>query len=1030
MRLHLENFLTFDRVVMKPKPQLNVIVGPNGIGKSSVVCAICLGLGGSTTLLGRAKDLKDFVKHGKDAGFVEITLFDDKAPKHPTIRRAFSATSNSSHWTVNRRTVKAEEVKKLVNSLNIQLDNFCMFLPQDKVVEFARMNKQELLVETERAIGPKELHQHHEELSNLKKAHTHSHDDLRKKKESHRELERRNNLLQRDVERFMNKKKYEDEIMKATFKKHWLNYESSRDDLKEKRKSCKNAKVELKRIKDEYQPIKDQHKAQEGAVERYKEAERGAAMVVRRVEGRLRGLKEQLRSLEDKVDEPRQELESAKKEEAVRKRKIENLRREIEGFKKQLEELEPTESLTPKIADKNAAIRQINQSIGQINEQQQELHQEVQQQEERIRQSEVELRQMNSVWKQRLERLRQRDASTAQVIEWLQGNQHKYQQPILEPVCMSLNVRDARYVKQAEAFFSGRDFYSFVAQSEEDKEKFLREVRDSMRLKVNIVLAPNSPLTNYKPGISFQELRGYNFQQMLLDVVEAPEPVLCFFCQYQGLHHIPIAGALRPEEITRITNQLPQLRSFFTSNMRFSVKRSLYRNAVSTRSNELYSPRFLVASVDTQRKEQLEREMESCQNLLSQMRQQYQGLEAQDRDLRKDDARLRSEKTELRKIMDSHKSLRANINSRKSKLEQHQHTTFDLQEAEEKCKQAVNQIQTERVQCLGKLKGLMCDSIASTDESVKALLQVHTAEARVGFFLRQYRQMHTVYEEADQRYKALTREEQEAMERAQRMLEKAKRETGVSKPQERPEIVAEFGHFPNELEAIEDVIHELMAKAQACVGTDQSVVDEFNEREKQIKRLMAEISRMESDIETRDTCIESLKQMWLVPLKELLSQVNDRFRKYFSLHMDMEGAGEVRLDPDPDANPTFSEFDKFGVQIKVKFRDNEQLQDLNAQRQSGGERSVSTMLYLMALQGTTSCPFRVVDEINQGMDPENERRIFNLIVHSACNGAQYFLLSPKLLQNLEYSDAVAVNFVNNGSEIMPCEQWNLDKILA
>ena len=89
---------------------------------------------------------------------------------------------------------------------------------------------------------------------------------------------------------------------------------------------------------------------------------------------------------------------------------------------------------------------------------------------------------------------------------------------------------------------------------------------------------------------------------------------------------------------------------------------------------------------------------------------------------------------------------------------------------------------------------------------------------------------------------------------------------------------------------------------------------------------------------------------WLVPLKELLSQVNDRFRQYFSRHMDMEGAGEVRLDPDPDANPTFSEFDKFGVQIKVKFRDNEQLQDLNAQRQSGGERSVSTMLYLMALQ--------------------------------------------------------------------------------
>jgi structural maintenance of chromosomes protein 5 len=49
----------------------------------------------------------------------------------------------------------------------------------------------------------------------------------------------------------------------------------------------------------------------------------------------------------------------------------------------------------------------------------------------------------------------------------------------------------------------------------------------------------------------------------------------------------------------------------------------------------------------------------------------------------------------------------------------------------------------------------------------------------------------------------------------------------------------------------------------------------------------------------------------------------------------------------------------------VKFREAEELQVLNAQRQSGGERSVSTILYLVALQGVAACPFRVVDEINQ-----------------------------------------------------------------
>ena len=68
---------------------------------------------------------------------------------------------------------------------------------------------------------------------------------------------------------------------------------------------------------------------------------------------------------------------------------------------------------------------------------------------------------------------------------------------------------------------------------------------------------------------------------------------------------------------------------------------------------------------------------------------------------------------------------------------------------------------------------------------------------------------------------------------------------------------------------------------------------------------------------------------------------------------------------------------------RVKFRDEEELHVLDSQRQSGGERSVSTMLYLVALQDVTVCPFRVVDEINQGMDQYNERKIFMELVKAA-----------------------------------------------
>lgn len=64
-------------------------------------------------------------------------------------------------------------------------------------------------------------------------------------------------------------------------------------------------------------------------------------------------------------------------------------------------------------------------------------------------------------------------------------------------------------------------------------------------------------------------------------------------------------------------------------------------------------------------------------------------------------------------------------------------------------------------------------------------------------------------------------------------------------------------------------------------------------------------------------------------------------------------------------------------------------------------------------------PFRVVDEINQGMDSVNERKIFRLLVEAACQPGtpQCFLLTPKLLPDLPFKEAVRILDIMNGPEI-------------
>lgn len=50
VRVQLHNFLTYDHVEFRPGPHLNMIIGPNGTGKSSIACAIALGLNWSPSV--------------------------------------------------------------------------------------------------------------------------------------------------------------------------------------------------------------------------------------------------------------------------------------------------------------------------------------------------------------------------------------------------------------------------------------------------------------------------------------------------------------------------------------------------------------------------------------------------------------------------------------------------------------------------------------------------------------------------------------------------------------------------------------------------------------------------------------------------------------------------------------------------------------------------------------------------------------------------------------------------------------------
>ena len=159
------------------------------------------------------------------------------------------------------------------------------------------------------------------------------------------------------------------------------------------------------------------------------------------------------------------------------------------------------------------------------------------------------------------------------------------------------------------------------------------------------------------------------------------------------------------------------------------------------------------------------------------------------------------------------------------------------------------------------------------------------------------------------------------------------------------------------------------------------LLEAYEKRAQEIEETQTRIAEREQEIEILSGKITEYRKIWEPRLQVLVNRVSRKFGEAFE---SIGCAGEVSLRKGGDPGHETDDFQTWSIEIRVKFRETETLQTLTGQKQSGGERSVSTIFYLLALQELAKSPFRVVDEINQGMDPRNERLVHSRLVDAAC----------------------------------------------
>ncbi|KIK95336.1 hypothetical protein PAXRUDRAFT_25548 [Paxillus rubicundulus Ve08.2h10] len=1034
VRIQLQNFVTYDWVEFRPGPYLNMILGPNGTGKSSIACAICLGLNWSPSILGRASELSSFVKNDKETGYIEIELKGAKGQQNLVIRRNLSAKSRSSTFTLNGQSSTGKEVSIHMAKLNVQVGNLCSFLPQDKVSQFAQMTPQQLLRETQRAAGDIHLTKWHDTLISSGKELKSLQECIKGDQELLTTMEDRNAQLERDVARFQERKRIENEVSVLEVLIPVNEYHEAKERYVQAKERQRQLHARVTQLRDRNAPV---HAKLEQLAVQYKDLEKAREKKKNASKQKFQQMKAnwaQSEKLENEAEEVTNKLDGLKRSEKDRMKKIKDLHNQIQKWQHEIANPPARESLQAITEE----MRQLNSEHNKTRSRMEELQDR---QKVNIEASAAEKAKINTAMEQlqrldderhrKLENLRTWDKDHADAVAWLRNNQRRFKMEVFEPPMICCSVPDKRFTNAVEACFNANQLKMLVAQCEEDYELLNRCLNDSDEAglrkgaRINTWFRPKLEHTVIGPPMTEEELKSLGFDAYAIDKLNCPDGLLWYLKRELNMHRTAIGLDGSKVDVSKAMEAVSRLgprgegggANFIAGSVINTVQRSRYgKRAAQNMTRDVRPARNLVSSaVDPEIKRRLDQTIQEARHALEVIDEGANALAAEERGIRAEETQfkknydaLTARKQKVNEVEQHLATLSARLVTTKNKLKELENGPLPNEERAGLKKKLLDLSQKRVKIAKGYtqlIRAAIADQTAATRSGLE-FLQVGANKNALEALCQQkdegYQRALSEFEEADQVFLATKADAKEKRDISVALVRGMDREF----QDKFTKMEMDGSVHDRTVEQLRAELEIQQANLEMIMQTNPGVVEQYERRKEEIEKLTKTLNdrgkvslRLEREIKTA-------RDNWQPALESLVESIGKKFSSAF----DRIGcAGEIRISPHDD-------FDKWAIDILVKFRDKEKLQLLTGQRQSGGERSLTTILYLMSLTEEARTPFSLVDEINQGMDQRAERAVHNSMVEVTCkpDSGQYFLITPKLLPDLNYHERMKVLCVNNG----------------
>eukprot|EP01084_Bolivina_argentea_P070532 128230_1 len=471
-KMTLTNWVTFDHTVIDCEPGLNLIVGPNGTGKSSVVCAIGLGLAGKPKCLGRGEKIADFIKYGREQAITIIELHNPDGRNY-TIKRVISRKSNRNSWSLNGKKSNGEKVSKFVEEkLNIKVDNLCQFLAQDRVSEFADLTPKALLIETEKAIEDQNLFRMHSYLIEEGEKASTKQNDISNLQKTLAQNENEIAGLQKTIEQFESRKTMQEEMGSYQALHEWEKTRHKRTEFRKQRKKTEAIRTQYTNKEQNVDPMRKKMQSWSRKMnalgrKHTKQTDDNKKMERRR-KAHLQGLVKVQKTIEECQNDIAQVAQDMKANERQRKK----AEADVAKTQSQLDEMDEKEIEDAK-AEKNRItrneLRQIRNSRNQIDKNMRSIQTGHNQTRAQLKELEQRLQGYENSAGRRDNQIFNRSKRTEkQFFDWVEAHRHEFRGDVYGPIVREMTVRDDRHALFLNNSISQSIFYGYVCSDPAD----------------------------------------------------------------------------------------------------------------------------------------------------------------------------------------------------------------------------------------------------------------------------------------------------------------------------------------------------------------------------------------------------------------------------------------------------------------------------------------------------------------------------------------------------------------------------------